>query len=447
MWSMLEGGLRDSLRNPLAVPRLLYFAGLALIGEVSFRPLSLTISDGLFFAALVATAIELVRGPARATFQLPRPLVYGIGAFAVGGLISSVASAHPLDSMLALARFIYIVLIWFWLGTVLIGRLRQLYTAVALWSFSVAVVGLSAIVQLFWTKLPGMCALQYCNYGGDTRFMGRMAGFTQAPNDLGGMAAIVLIPVLTLATRPGISTAWRVVGNVFLLATVIGLIISGSIAAMAAAIVAVILWVLLSGVSRKQIAAMAVVGATIIVAVGLQSAVRAQSPLQRLEAVLAPADPNASLNGRIKNDEATLQSIRKSPLIGIGLDSKSADDKLVGFGFRRGLGVHNFFLAAWLGGGLVALLGLLLIVGFILRLGYQTIRSTSHDPESNRLAIALTIAFVTYMVFGIVSPTLYLRYGWVSAALLIALANLRQARAGRPGESAFSPAAAGSNPR
>jgi O-antigen ligase len=446
MSSMLQSKLRESLRTPLAVPRLFYFAGLALIGEVSFRPLSLTISDALFFAALVATGIELLRGPARATFQLPRPLVYGIAAFAVGGLISSVVSAHPLGSMLALGRFIYIVLIWFWLGTVLIGTLRHLYTAVALWSFSVAVVGLSAIVQLFWTKLPGMCALQYCNYGGDTRFIGRMAGFTQAPNDLGGMAAIVLIPVLTLTIRPGISVALRTVGSVFLLATVIGLIISGSVAAMAAAIIAVILWVLLSGVTRKQLAAVAVVAATIIVAVGLQSAVKAQSPLQRLEAVLAPKDPNASMNGRIRIDKATLELIRQSPVVGIGLDSKSADDKLATFGFRRGLGAHNFFLAAWLGGGVLALLGLLLIVGFILRLGYQTVRSTTNDPEYSRLAIALTIAFITYMVFGIVSPTLYLRYGWVSAALLIALANLRRLPGTVSAEPALPSAAVASKP-
>jgi O-antigen ligase len=443
---MLEGKLRESLRTPLAVPRVLYFAGLALIGEVSFRPLSLTISDALFFAALVATVIDLFRGKARATLQLPRPLVYGISAFAVGGFISSVASAHPIDSMLALARFIYIVLIWFWLGTILISSLRQLYRAVAFWSFSVAVVGLSAIVQLFWTKLPGMCALQYCNYGGNTRLLGRMAGFTQAPNDLGAMAAIVLIPGLMLAIRPGISVALRILGSAFVLATVIGLIISGSVAAMTAAIVAVLLWVLLSGVTRKQIAAVAVVAATIILAVGLQSAVRAQSPLQRLEAVLAPKDPNASLNGRIRIDKATLELIRESPLVGIGLDSKSADDKLLRFGFRKGQGAHNFFLAAWLGGGVLALLGLLLIVGYILRLGYQTVRSTSNDPEYSRLAIALTIAFITYMVFGIVSPTLYLRYGWVSAALLIALAHLHRVPAHVSVEPALPSAAVAPKP-
>jgi hypothetical protein len=74
----------------------------------------------------------------------------------------------------------------------------------------------------------------------------------------------------------------------------------------------------------------------------------------------------------------------------------------------------------WYQGGLFALAGLALICAFTIRTGVRAVRAAGGEGE-RLLAASLLGAFVAYLVFGLGEPTLYARYGWIPAALIVAL--------------------------
>ena len=122
-------------RDSLGVPRLLYYGGILTIAQLTFRlPLNFTLSDWLFFAALVLTVLVLFTFHRRFTFDMPILVLLGALIFGVGSLVSSLNAALPVQSVAVGARVFYIVTLWFWLGTVLLRDFGAVSTAVRLWT-------------------------------------------------------------------------------------------------------------------------------------------------------------------------------------------------------------------------------------------------------------------------------------------------------------------------
>ncbi|PYQ65146.1 MAG: hypothetical protein DMF54_11945 [Acidobacteria bacterium] len=110
-----------------------------------------------------------------------------------------------------------------------------------------------------------------------------------------------------------------------------------------------------------------------------------------------------------------------SPLYGVGLDGPSNAQAL------GGIGVHNMFLFTWVGAGVFGFLGLLIMVmstGTSYIAAYR--RSVRHEERT--VILALATSFISFLVVALAQPVLFIRYGWVPAALLLPVRALQRAR-------------------
>ncbi len=147
----------------------------------------------------------------------------------------------------------------------------------------------------------------------------------------------------------------------------------------------------------------------------------AETIVRRINTVSAS---DGSLNARFEVFRLAWARIADQPFIGtgFGLDPATAGARLPDL-------IHNAYLGAWYQGGLLALVGLAMICLTSLRVGLRTAREAT-DPDELVLAGSLVGAFVSYLVFGLGEPALYVRYGWVPVALVLALRGI-QLRRGR----------------
>lgn len=396
--------------EPFRVARLLYYAALVPLSATAFRPLlGLTLSDWLFFASLGALVIELVTTRGKPLSGHPAMLVYGVGVFAIGGTVSSVSATYPSASFAVLARFIYLTLIWFWLGIMVLRTHKQIVCALALWILSAAIAGSAAIAQVLW----GFKAIPSGLAGPDFSVVGRMAGVTLHPNDLGAITSLAVVPCLVLLTRKRQPFRVVIACSGALLLIVGGLIVSGSVGGFVTTLLGVIVWMLVFGGVRHGLLLLCVVG---VAAAGLtlesHKSLPFLSPLQRISQVTTGAT-TGSFYTRLRLDGATIDVIVRRPIVGVGLDPASQRQFVTS-------PPENMYLLAWLGGGLFGFVGLLLIILSCLREGLRKLR-LAHRPTPWEICAGLFISFLTTLVFALASPILQQRYAWIALALLLAV--------------------------
>ena len=87
--------------------------------------------------------------------------------------------------------------------------------------------------------------------------------------------------------------------------------------------------------------------------------------------------------------------------------------------------VHNLILGTWYKAGLFGLVGMLTVLFAVFRTGWTSILGSRY-AEERMVANALVSAFVAFVVFSMSEPALYARYGWISAALLLAVRAVQQ---------------------
>jgi hypothetical protein len=208
----------------LRTSRLLFYLGTLTVTESSLRPaLGLSISEIFFIAALVGCVLAGMRG--HRVPLLPTSLVLGVSLFALGGSVSTLAAQSPGGSAAQVLHAVYVMLLWTWTGAMVLRTPGQLFMAIVFWSISAAVNGVAAIAQVLHTPE-------------------RAKGLTVHPNDLGGAAAVALIPALMVATTPMLTRGGIVRGArwVTVALVAVAIFLSGSVAAMVAGLVATVIW-------------------------------------------------------------------------------------------------------------------------------------------------------------------------------------------------------------
>ena len=350
-------------------------------------------------------------------------LVWGVLLFAVGGLISTFESFSPAASTAVVLRVIYLTVIWFSLGAIVLQRKEHVRRTIVLWVISAAFSGFGAIVQLlFGDVIPGT----------DPSF-GRMTGFTQHVNDLGGLSAVALVPALMLALRPSKGVFVPLFRYLPFALVFAGLILSGSVGGFAAAAAAMFLWFAWSRMSVRTIAILMALAISAGVLYNLQTAEPSATPLERVTRVTGSQNARgATLWSRVDIYRIALRRVQQNPLVGVGLDHPSAS--------IDNLEPHNLLIGTWFKTGIAGLAGMLLILLAVLRAGWPTLRI--RRPAEDLAGVALLCAFVAFVTFSMSEPILYSRYGWIPAALLTALrgiemrATVAEATALRPGPAA-----------
>jgi O-antigen ligase len=400
---------RDGL--DLRLSRMLFYLGTALVAEAKFRPaLGLTVSEMLFMAAFAGCVFAALRGST--VTSLPRPVVAGVCIFAFGGVISSLGAHSPANSEVQVLHAAYVLLLWAWTGVMLLRTRPQILLAMTLWVVSASADGLGAMMQVL-----GVHGLTGALEGH------RATGFTQHPNDLGGAAGVALVPALFLATwsEPGQSVVARSLRWLLVALVTVGLVLSASVAGMAAGLVGVVVWLSSPSVrAPSRVAIVAAVAATLLVVA--MAGGKVTSPTHRLEQVTSPAGtlPGAgSGQERISTVKTAWPRIKQDPLVGTGLDSSGSVVKIFSDGGVVPYQAHGAPLAAWYEAGLFGLIGILMIFGAIAVAGWRSL-SAADGEDGLLIGFTLLAAFAAFMLYALAVPFVFQQYGWFSGVILLA---------------------------
>lgn len=395
-----------SSRHAPTLARLCFYAGSLTITFSTARPMGLTVSEAFFAVAVAGGVFDVLRG--RAIAPVPMALLLGAFVFAVGGAVSSLGSHNLPGSLRQTAHGVYVMLLWVWSGGMILRTSRDRRIVVELWVLSAAINGVSAIAQL-----SGIHLLVGAPLGN------RMTGFTSHPNDLGGGAAVTLVPAVALtadafargARRRGVLASFAV-GMIL-----VAVLLSGSLAAFGGALLAMIVW-LASPAVRTQ-TRIAIAGVAVVVLVGATIAGGSISPVQRLNEVTSSsvATPGGgSGEARLDIARSVWPRIVENPVVGVGLD---VQDSLVPTIAQNGVPtqsqIHGLPLAIWYEGGIFALIGLLLVFVGLLRATVATA-----GGEGHLLGWAISAAMVASIVYLMSAPADFQQYGWMPAVVLVA---------------------------
>jgi O-antigen ligase len=325
-----------------------------------------------------------------------------------------------LKSTAVIARLIFLTVFWFWLGTVVLTRREHVTKALTVWVTSVAICGVAAALQLVAGSVP---------LAGNVEF-GRATGFTMHPNDLGGLTAIAFVPALMLAARRGIGPPQRLFAYLLLFLVGGGLILSGSVGALLAAVAATFVWFAFQRTSVEALLVFMAVGVCAFGVVTVQALRGAPTPLERFDKVTSSSsagEGSGTVDLRIATYRVAAEKIKAHPFLGVGLDLVSVTKPFGIVSYQYD--VHNLIIGTWYKAGLFGLAGILLALFAVFRTGWIAVVQSRSEAEQ-RVAVALLSSVVAFAMFAMSEPVLYARYGWVSAALLLALRGVQMRRVG-----------------
>ena len=403
--------------------RMLFLLGVSLIGVLTLRVGGqITLSDVLFGFSFVVVCAELTFRRWITPFRISSTFLVGMALFTLGGVISTFEAIEPIKSFAVIVRLIILTFLWFWLATLVLTSMDHVARAMRLWVLTAAICGSAAIVQVVAGDVVPGSNLLY----------GRATGLTTHPNDLGGLTSIAFVPALVLASLYGLSRRRRTLSYVLLLIVAAGLVVSGSVGALLATVVATFVWLALQRFSANSVLVAFAVGLCVIATIGIQTVRGAPTPLQRLHSVTAMTtntSGSGSLEDRVSTYHVAFREIREHPFVGVGLDLVSVTRPSGVVSYAND--VHNLVIGTWYKTGLVGLLGMLIAIFAVLSVGWSNIcHSTSENEEM--IAVGLVSAVVAFVVFSMSEPVLYSRYGWISAALVFALRAAQQRNAVAP---------------
>lgn len=382
--------------------RFFYYIGLLTIGLNSLRPVfEITVSDWFFIISLSLTIIESLY-KRNICFKLPRYMPLGILFFAIGGIISSGFSKMPIESFIALFKYLYLI-IWIWLGNFLLLNNKQIKTSIVLWISSSAISSFGALIQLI---------LSIINHG--TIFAwGRMNGLTEHVNNLGGLTAVAMIPAIMIL-RFFSKNIFNLIFNIaccFFIAG--GLLLSVSMSGIVAMIVSLLIWIAISRSYLKNTLSVFMIALLLFGAIYIQCNYQNINVISRLYDINEQGFYLYTIESRLETYSAAWNVIKAKPLIGVGL---GPDVGLTKTGYM----VHNIFLLNWYESGLLGLIGMIIFITSIILLSFKGIKNPKNKEEET-IGAALFSSFIGFMIIGLAQPIYYERYGWISAALLISL--------------------------
>lgn len=404
-----EADTADEAPAPgLRLARWLFYVGLLTVSIMEWRPaIGLTPFEICFIASFAVCVGSVLLGGAVA--RLPGALVIGAGLFAAGGAVSSVGAEAPGQSVVEVLQGVYVMLLWFWTGTMVLRTGDHIRTALTLFTVSSAVCGLGAIWQVLGIEIFTGPA------GG-----GRANSWAGHPNDLGGMMAVALVPALALASwsRPGGRSLlrWLAVGSIGA-----GLVLSGSVAGMTAAVLAVVVWLGVAGV-RQQLRVAGAVALVCVATTAFIGSGRAASPIQRFQQVSIESATDVERGtgpARIPPIKAAWEAISESPVVGKGMDKNGRAVSYFDNGrTSRGI-LHGAPVAVWYQAGGLGFLGYMLVTLTILAAGWRGMLATRSSQERS-LGWALAAAYLAFFVWSLSSPLFFTQYGWLAGVLTVA---------------------------
>lgn len=398
-----------------AAPRLFYL-GLAASSLLSLRVGGVTVGDVLLLLSFVVLLLNFDRWPARA------PLAGHTGggvllAIVAAAALASLSTAAPDENWAVAARLVYLLVIVPWQACLLLTTTERVRTAALWWTGGAALCAFGTVLQFVFGSeiIPG----------GDVTSAGRYTGFTSHTSDIGGITAVgVIVCVALLSGELGRRT--RAAVAVMLTCCTIGVFLAGSVSAMLAILAAAVFLIVRGAIKAWQVGVFGALAALAFLVAGFIQAQtsNALTPAQRIAQTLGLATYNTQATG-LNTSKSRMETIRlgvtqflapphlgadrvwKYPFLGSGLDPEA--------GLILGpLQVHNVLVAALYQGGVVLAVALTLLLWRHWRLMLT--------PDKHGLVVTLGAGYLAALTFSMTAPSMYNRYLWLPAALLLAAA-------------------------
>jgi hypothetical protein len=425
-----KAGTRYTSRSPKGIALWFAVLGMATLSFNVTRVADWTVSDLLFLASAGAIVFKLLIGDERGL--APKQSRRGSQLVLVGamlmltfGTLSAFASWNPLASMLVIARMAWSTLVWFWIMRAACADRSALSSLIGAYQVSVII---SAIVAVLAENGVAFTS---------TEFGDRQPAFTYHPGELMNFLVsgffFFLIPIFVPARGgwPQRATVWWSIAVVIV---VLGIFATGSTSALIALGVATIVVAavaILAGSAptrRRRSPGATLLFAAAIVA-GAMALFASDAPIVERLNGYSEGSLDDSLESRATANSKIIENLDRYLVVGIGPYFPGGAGDLAtsqfGGGGEAHNGVHNMPLKMLYEYGLIAVVGLWIIILATLRQAYKLVISTK-GSELYPVALALLgslVAAVTSSMFG---PTNYARHYWLPFALIGCLWALRR---------------------
>ncbi len=337
---------------------------LGVVGNITVSDVLLVLGFGLLIPRMLT----------REHRKLPPLYVVGASILFAGGIVSSLLSPGPVDSLIGFVKIIAATMI-----LILVLNLIRPSGKV--------------VDSLAWAYVLGqiVSAAYSVAKGGDGTAQGRAVGLTTQPNfyGLGGQMAYALLIYLFYRVNP--KHRWIVLGA--MAPVLFSVVNSGSRASLLCCALITLAWPI---VERSAVAWYWVLSGALLAVLTADTVLGLlgqQTALDRIR-----GDTSAQYSDQARNNllEQGVDLFWKHPLQGNGW----AEDTILAF--------HNAYLEVAVGGGVLTLVGFVLVVAAL-------VRPLFSEGAPNRLAFA----GLSYAAFAMIGPTLYDRIVWVALALIL----------------------------
>ena len=323
--------------------------------------------------------------------QGKRPVYTGVWVSAAFltfiGIVSSAGASDSIRGHMIIGAQ---VLLFIAFGPFALRRLASAPTLVRN-ALAAVLIGQSVSALAALAQASGMTVL------GWKTVSGRASGLASHPNIVGVLSSVAIVVFLYLIFKTARKRLPLVVG---LAVNVGALLVSGSISALIACFIGVLVFMTAARVSLKVPAIMAVVGGLALWFIGqLSSAGMLRGPAQRIAQVTGQTNDISTLDIRQNTYAFAWDSIQKDPFYGRGLDSSS------GATFDHITLTHNILLRAWFQGGLGIGLAFALIVAAIACLVIRAVFFGRDAASAGVLAVIIG--------FSMTSAALQQGYFWL----------------------------------
>lgn len=430
-----------SLNTAITYRKLISFYDMSLFSFVAcvffipfslIRPfLQLTISDLLLFVSIGFSFIDVVikRKKIRKhhvfhLFLFPSYLIV------IGGLISSFAlTGNTQSSLIVLAKIIFVFAFIPFNLSIILTEKKQVDCIINAFLFGCALSAFVAVVDyLLGTHIGPSVAyngVYTLSYGS----AGRYSGITSHPNFQGYYLAICMPIVFDKFLHNEKRKFFSIFQHLFLLILFLwGMVLSGSMSSLGGAIVGVSSILLFQSLDRKKRLVTLILVLLILLSFTFVYFFDNLSSLYEEFLHMALNSRNFSrvyfstYQGRKDANALALLEMSKHPFVGVGLDQFSQERYAPIDRFGDPHGVHNAFIRAYLGGGIVTLLGYLWIysvsLATSLKLGLHFLKGIRFSNQ-----LGLMGAIIAFTVIDMAQPGTHIRISWILCCLSFFLVN------------------------
>lgn len=377
--------------------RRLVYAGIFLIPFTRFRGGGVQVSDLIFVIAIGVLALS----KKRANIE-PMAASWNIAGFVVvvGGIVASFFAVRPTSSFFVVGRMVFVLFLWVWVIRHVLTEERLKHSAMYAFVLGCAVSGATEVLQ---TKFH---VLVLSVVGSTT---GRAVAFTAQPNELGACLALGLTFAVGLTLQLGSGRYFHRLASIGLIA--IGLVLSGSVSSMFAALVGCTVLLIRRHVRPRTVLISVV--AVVVVYMGGSSLLGSNSktlnPIARFEQTVGNGQSSNTGSARISTDKGAWHGIADDPVFGHGLGNESSivywDPYL-----RVPYQTHNFILMIWYQGGLLFLLGCLVII-------ISAFRRVSGVGRRDPTRDIIFSGAIASLVYAMTAPVIFQTWFWLPFVL------------------------------